>query len=77
MVSNAMAEASTKHLLETYGPQPGEHRDADGIIIVSPEYGWTIPGALKNAPQSMQMVEEPPSSGFYGVSQRREGNASG
>ncbi|MBQ0848142.1 helix-turn-helix transcriptional regulator [Streptomyces sp. BH-SS-21] len=29
MVSNAMAEASTKHLLETYGPQPGEHRDAD------------------------------------------------
>ncbi|MFR0363353.1 helix-turn-helix domain-containing protein [Streptomyces sp. MCC20] len=29
MVSNAMAEASTKHLLETYGQQPGEHRDAD------------------------------------------------
>ncbi|GGZ85464.1 helix-turn-helix domain-containing protein [Streptomyces bluensis] len=29
MVSNAMAEASTKHLLETYGPPPGEHRDAD------------------------------------------------
>ncbi|TQE38142.1 XRE family transcriptional regulator [Streptomyces ipomoeae] len=27
MVSNAMAEASTKHLLETYGPPPGEHRD--------------------------------------------------
>jgi transcriptional regulator with XRE-family HTH domain len=29
MVSNAMAEASTKHLLETYGPPPGEHHDAD------------------------------------------------
>jgi transcriptional regulator with XRE-family HTH domain len=27
MVSNAMAEASTKHLLETYGPPAGEHRD--------------------------------------------------
>ncbi|MCX5267414.1 helix-turn-helix transcriptional regulator [Streptomyces sp. NBC_00199] len=29
MVSNAMAEASTKHLLEAYGPPPGEHHDAD------------------------------------------------
>lgn len=28
MVSNAIAEASTKHLLETYGPPPGDH-DAD------------------------------------------------
>nr|WP_138894019.1 helix-turn-helix transcriptional regulator [Streptomyces chryseus] len=28
MVSNAIAEASTKHLLETYGPPPGESRDA-------------------------------------------------
>lgn len=27
MVSNAMAEASAKHLLETYGPPSGEHRD--------------------------------------------------
>ena len=24
-------------------------RSADGVIIVSPEYNWTIPGALKNA----------------------------
>lgn len=24
-------------------------RGADGVIIVSPEYNWTIPGALKNA----------------------------
>ena len=22
---------------------------ADGVIIVSPEYNWTIPGSLKNA----------------------------
>ncbi|WP_411150403.1 helix-turn-helix domain-containing protein [Streptomyces sp. A30] len=27
MVSNAMAEASAKHLLEAYGPPPGEHQD--------------------------------------------------
>jgi chromate reductase, NAD(P)H dehydrogenase (quinone) len=24
-------------------------RDADGVIIVSPEYNWSIPGGLKNA----------------------------
>jgi chromate reductase len=24
-------------------------RDADGVVIVSPEYNWTIPGGLKNA----------------------------
>jgi chromate reductase len=24
-------------------------RNADGVIIVSPEYNWTIPGGLKNA----------------------------
>jgi chromate reductase, NAD(P)H dehydrogenase (quinone) len=24
-------------------------RSADGVIIISPEYNWTIPGALKNA----------------------------
>src|SRR5579863_9415243 len=24
-------------------------RAADGVIIISPEYNWTIPGALKNA----------------------------
>jgi len=24
-------------------------RAADGVIVVSPEYNWTIPGALKNA----------------------------
>ena len=24
-------------------------READGVIFVSPEYNWTIPGAMKNA----------------------------
>jgi len=27
MVSNAMAEASTKHLLEAYGPPPTQYLD--------------------------------------------------
>jgi chromate reductase len=27
----------------------GAVRSADGVIIVTPEYNWTIPGALKNA----------------------------
>jgi chromate reductase len=40
---------------ETSGFPPGAEdlaaaiRAADGVIIVSPEYNWTIPGALKNA----------------------------
>ncbi|MFP8944390.1 helix-turn-helix domain-containing protein [Streptomyces fenghuangensis] len=29
MVSHAIAEETTKHLTETYGPPPGEHTDAD------------------------------------------------
>ena len=36
-------------------------RAADGVIIVSPEYNWTIPGALKNAIDWVSRMKEPPS----------------
>src|SRR5579863_2100905 len=38
-------------------------RAADGIIITSPEYNWTIPGALKNA---IDWVSRMPDQPFLG-----------
>lgn len=35
-------------------------RGADGILIVSPEYNWTIPGALKNAIDWVSRMKEQP-----------------
>jgi chromate reductase len=35
-------------------------RAADGVIIVSPEYGWTIPGALKNALDWISKTKDQP-----------------
>ena len=35
-------------------------RGADGIVIVSPEYGWTIPGALKNALDWVSKIKDQP-----------------
>jgi chromate reductase len=35
-------------------------RAADGIIIVSPEYNWTIPGGLKNAIDWVSRLKEVP-----------------
>lgn len=35
-------------------------RDADGVIIVTPEYNWTIPGALKNALDWLSRMKEQP-----------------
>jgi chromate reductase len=38
-------------------------RAADGIMIVSPEYNWTIPGALKNAIDWVSRMKEQPFKG--------------
>jgi hypothetical protein len=35
-------------------------RNPDGVIIVSPEYNWTIPGALKNALDWVSRLENQP-----------------
>jgi chromate reductase len=35
-------------------------RAADGIIIISPEYNWTIPGALKNAIDWVSRMSDQP-----------------
>jgi chromate reductase len=38
-------------------------RAADGVIIVSPEYNWTIPGALKNAIDWISRLKDQPFNG--------------
>jgi chromate reductase len=35
-------------------------RSADGVIIVSPEYNWTIPGGLKNAIDWVSRMKDVP-----------------
>ena len=35
-------------------------RQADGVIIVSPEYNWSIPGGLKNAIDWVSKLKEQP-----------------
>ena len=35
-------------------------RAADGVMFVSPEYNWTIPGALKNAIDWVSRIKEQP-----------------
>lgn len=35
-------------------------RDADAVIIVTPEYNWTIPGALKNALDWVSRMKDQP-----------------
>lgn len=55
------------HDLHADGKFPGEVtawgdaiRGADGVIIVSPEYNWTIPGGLKNAIDWVSRFKEVP-----------------
>jgi chromate reductase len=38
-------------------------RAADGVIIVSPEYNWTIPGGLKNAIDWTSRMKDDPFNG--------------
>lgn len=38
-------------------------RAADGIVIASPEYNWSIPGALKNAIDWVSRIKEVPFKG--------------
>src|SRR5262245_27403507 len=38
-------------------------RKADGVVIVSPEYNWTIPGGLKNAIDWTSRMKDDPFKG--------------
>jgi chromate reductase len=55
-------------VLDVAVPQPVEMlaaaiRDADGVIVVSPEYNWSMPGTLKNAIDWLSKLKDQPFDG--------------
>lgn len=50
---------------------------ADGVVIVSPEYNWSIPGVLKNAIDWLSRVKEQPFKGKPVVLQSASGGPLG
>jgi len=52
-------------------------RAADGILIVSPEYNWSIPGGLKNAIDWVSRMKEQPFAGKPVVVQSAAGGLLG
>ena len=55
-----MPISSSSAFPPTSSPFADAIRNADGVIIVSPEYNWTIPGGLKNALDLVSRPEKQP-----------------
>jgi chromate reductase len=48
---------------ETAQELAGAIRDADGVLFVTPEYNWSMPGGLKNAIDWVSRMKEQPFEG--------------
>lgn len=73
------ADLHTEQLPEEVAPLVHKIKSADGVIIVSPEYNYSIPGALKNAIDVVSRHADKPFSGkavaIMGASQGQIGTA--